>query len=138
MNRYITVPEPFVATDPITREILKDDRGEPARPTYSFAKSVRTALFGIQMKGDVDLVTINNIARKVDEAPVGAVVELNDEEYKLLEPALRIPNREVFNRYCPFWALGGGDAHVRAVTDAKSSKPAVMTEEPKANGTAQA
>jgi hypothetical protein len=115
MAKYVTIPEPAEIRDPVTDE----STGE----VVPFLKTARIvcALAAQQ----VDALTLIDIRRKLTSASVGDVVELTDEEHGAVVAHFRAPKG-----VAPA-LIFSAEAHLRAVVDATSKRPAHAATESK-------
>lgn len=138
--RYVTIPAPVVMLDPLTDEPLLVDAQGQARPcpsgetptSRSFAWGVRMALVINSGSGEkaADIQTLRDVRMKIDRAAVGDVVELSDDEWKLIEPIMRKPGPQAFGGAWVFCA----ESHQRAWLDAPSKRPGAALLMPAADG----
>jgi hypothetical protein len=111
--RYVTIPSPITPVDPLT--------GGPiaGMESCTFARSCRTALALAAQRGNEDMLAIIDLRHKTDEALEGAVLALNDSEWKILESEFKRPNAQAFGVAWMFSA----ESHQRAVIDAPTKAP---------------
>lgn len=111
MSKYVTVPDDAVILDPV--------EDTPTGDKVSFAKTVRVVC-AIASQAGVDALTLIDVRRKLSEAAPGQIVELSDEEYAAVAPHFKNP------RGATPALIFSAEAHLRAVVDATSKRPAVL------------
>ena len=115
MAKFIVVPDAITLKDTVTDVPLPLDQS----PSWPWGRSWRMACTAAAMKNTHDVLTLVDLRRKADEKNVGDVIELTDDEFKIIEPEFRRPDP----RFFPLpWAFSAED-HQRAMADAKSKPP---------------
>lgn len=118
--KYIIVPEPIKLLDPLSKEVLTDEKGDEAKPvTFAdfLAKQLFTPMWGENYKNAKSARAIERAC----EASNG-VIQLAEEDWKKLRDALDSPTETpkygfhpaVVRQLLPF---------IDAVMDAKDTAP---------------
>lgn len=130
---YVTIPAPVQLLNPIDADEapVLDEQTRKAI-TYTFARSVRTALSSMLIKQTADTLAVFDLRAIFDRAEVGSTIEVTDEHWKLLEAEFKKPDPRFMT---PAWVFSC-ESHIRAITDAPSKAPA--TWKATANGEAKA
>lgn len=120
MSRFIVVPGSFITRNPITEEPILVSETSKDMYVVTFARSCRLALTAIALKNQHDALTLLDIRRKTDAAEPGDVLELTDDQWKVLEPEFKRPTNS--NLMDTAWMFSS-ETHQRAILDAKTEAP---------------
>lgn len=114
--RYIhPIPGPVTIIDSVTKQPL------PGAQPIPFSQTIRIAAHGLIRRQLLDVLDVMAIIQDAEEAEAeGArgVLALGEPQYEALRGEFRRPQE-----FSPNFLIGGGFAHVRAVLDAKETKP---------------
>lgn len=126
--RYVQIPETIAYKNTITDEpiVRRLQSGEERPETCTFAQSVRMALTVLAATKAEDILKLLDIRMKFDRAMAGEIVELDEDNWKLIETQFKRPDPNFFPVQ---WAFSA-QSHQKAILSAPDKKPAVLVPVP--------
>ena len=108
--RYVIATPPVVVLDPMT--------DQPSGIVVKWEDTMRLLFRDQRLTGQLDVYSLLDLRKKLVRAKAGDVVELADDEWQALVPALRSPTS-----FSPEF-IHSAEGFFRAFIDAKTSPPA--------------